>query len=182
MIDGQARTSPTSAATDVSVEECLEMEGNKTGALLACACSIGAVLGGADDRRPTPLEAYGYHLGLAFQAVDDLLGIWGDPVADRQADLERPAPAQEVAAGRAALAAGGPACRRLGELLAADAKQRVETSPRRSSPPAPADRGGRRPRTARAPAGRRDRGPRRVDMPRSAHSSWRSRTLVVRKR
>ena len=25
------------------------------------------------------LEEYGYHLGLAFQAIDDLLGIWGDP-------------------------------------------------------------------------------------------------------
>lgn len=79
LIDGQAQDISYEHRERVTVEECLEMEGNKTGALLACACSIGAVLGGADDRTADTLEAYGYHLGLAFQAVDDLLGIWGDP-------------------------------------------------------------------------------------------------------
>ena len=115
------------------------MEGNKTGALLACAASIGAVLGGADDRTADTLEAYGYHLGLAFQAVDDLLGIWGDPEATGKqtwSDLRQRKKSLPVVA---ALAAGGPASERLGELLAADAKsQRLRrTSPRRSSPPAP---------------------------------------------
>ena len=52
----------------------------KTGALLSCASAIGAVLaGGAAEtvvasgrvRRPAS--------GIAFQAVDDLLGIWGEP-------------------------------------------------------------------------------------------------------
>ncbi|MET9869788.1 polyprenyl synthetase family protein [Streptomyces sp. NPDC006386] len=81
LIDGQAQDISYEHRDRVSVEECLEMEGNKTGALLACASSIGAVLGGADDRTADTLEKYGYHLGLAFQAVDDLLGIWGDPVS-----------------------------------------------------------------------------------------------------
>ena len=98
------------------------MEGNKTGALLACASSIGAVLGGADDATADALEAYGYHLGLAFQAIDDLLGIWGEPaVTGKQtwSDLRQRKKSLPVVA---ALAAEGPAAVRLGELLAADAK------------------------------------------------------------
>ncbi|CAM5262595.1 hypothetical protein SALBM311S_10834 [Streptomyces alboniger] len=86
LIDGQGAGHLHEHRDRVSVEECLETEGNKTGALLACASSVGAVLGGADDRTADALEKYGYHLGLAFQAVDDLLGIWGDPGVDRQAE------------------------------------------------------------------------------------------------
>ncbi|MGR8007147.1 polyprenyl synthetase family protein [Streptomyces hypolithicus] len=122
LIDGQAQDISFEHRERVTVEECLEMEGNKTGALLACAVSIGAVLGGADDRTADTLEAYGYHLGLAFQAVDDLLGIWGDPEATGKqtwSDLRQRKKSLPVVA---ALAAGGAASERLGELLAADAK------------------------------------------------------------
>ncbi|GAA2248373.1 polyprenyl synthetase family protein [Streptomyces atrovirens] len=122
LIDGQAQDISYEHRDRVSVEECLEMEGNKTGALLACASSIGAVLGGADDRTADTLERYGYHLGLAFQAVDDLLGIWGDPEATGKqtwSDLRQRKKSLPVVA---ALAAGGPASERLGEILAADAK------------------------------------------------------------
>ncbi|POX50988.1 dimethylallyltranstransferase [Streptomyces sp. Ru71] len=122
LIDGQAQDISYEHRDRVSVEECLEMEGNKTGALLACASSIGAVLGGADDRTADTLERYGYHLGLAFQAVDDLLGIWGDPEATGKqtwSDLRQRKKSLPVVA---ALAAGGPASERLGDLLAADAK------------------------------------------------------------
>ncbi|MEU6865311.1 polyprenyl synthetase family protein [Streptomyces sp. NPDC046876] len=122
LIDGQAQDISYEHRERVSVEECLEMEGNKTGALLACAISIGAVLGGADDRTADKLEEYGYHLGLAFQAVDDLLGIWGDPESTGKqtwSDLRQRKKSLPVVA---ALAAGGPAAEELGELLAADAK------------------------------------------------------------
>ncbi|MEV6000698.1 polyprenyl synthetase family protein [Streptomyces griseomycini] len=122
LIDGQAQDISYEHRDRVSVEECLEMEGNKTGALLACASSIGAVLGGADDRTADALETYGYHLGLAFQAVDDILGIWGDPEATGKqtwSDLRQRKKSLPVVA---ALASGGPASGRLGEILAADAK------------------------------------------------------------
>ncbi|AEW97308.1 polyprenyl diphosphate synthase [Streptantibioticus cattleyicolor NRRL 8057 = DSM 46488] len=122
LIDGQAQDISFEHRERVTVAECLEMEGNKTGALLACASSIGAVLGGADDATADALEAYGYHLGLAFQAVDDLLGIWGEPaVTGKQtwSDLRQRKKSLPVVA---ALAAKGPAAERLGELLAADAK------------------------------------------------------------
>ncbi len=122
LIDGQAQDISFEHRERVTVAECLEMEGNKTGALLACASSIGAVLGGADEATADALEAYGYHLGLAFQAVDDLLGIWGESqVTGKQtwSDLRQRKKSLPVVA---ALAGDGPAAERLGELLAADAK------------------------------------------------------------
>lgn len=122
LIDGQAQDISYEHRERVSVEECLEMEGNKTGALLACAASIGAVLGGADDATADTLETYGYHMGLAFQAVDDLLGIWGDPESTGKqtwSDLRQRKKSLPVVA---ALAAGGPASDKLAGLLAADAE------------------------------------------------------------
>ena len=121
LIDGQAQDISYEHRERVTVEECLEMEGNKTGALLACAASIGAVLGGADDRAADTLERYGYHLGLAFQAVDDVLGIWGDPVSTGKqtwSDLRQRKKSLPVVA---ALSAGGRASEDLAQILAADA-------------------------------------------------------------
>lgn len=63
----------------ITLEECLAMERGKTGALLSYASSVGAILAGASDAVVDGLAEYGAHLGVAFQAVDDLLGIWGDP-------------------------------------------------------------------------------------------------------
>lgn len=126
LIDGQAQDISYEHRERVTVEECLEMEGNKTGALLACAASIGAVLGGADDRTADTLERYGYHLGLAFQAVDDVLGIWGDPVSTGKqtwSDLRQRKKSLPVVA---ALAAGGRASEDLAQILAADAHKPEE--------------------------------------------------------
>jgi geranylgeranyl diphosphate synthase type I len=123
LIDGQAQDISFEHRERVTVAECLEMEGNKTGALLACATSIGAVLGGADDRTADALESYGLHLGLAFQAVDDLLGIWGDPEATGKqtwSDLRQRKKSLPVVA---ALDAEGPAAARLGRLMTDDAKK-----------------------------------------------------------
>lgn len=94
------------------------MEGNKTGALLAASASVGAVLAGIDDAGADALERYGYHLGLAFQAVDDLLGIWGATEVTGKpnfGDLRQRKKSLPVSA---ALAEGGPASARLAELLA----------------------------------------------------------------
>jgi len=64
---------------DVSLAECMAMPAGKTGALLACACELGALAGGADAQRCALLAEFGMHLGLSFQFADDVLGIWGDP-------------------------------------------------------------------------------------------------------
>ncbi|MEU9714872.1 polyprenyl synthetase family protein [Streptomyces sp. NPDC047976] len=52
----------------------LRVHADKTGSLFACACALGATPETADD-----LAVFGEHLGMAFQIVDDVLGIWGDP-------------------------------------------------------------------------------------------------------
>jgi geranylgeranyl diphosphate synthase type I len=71
---------------DTSEEAYLEMIGHKTAALLAASTQIGALIGrpslpdggGAQDTLHF-YHQFGWHLGLAFQMVDDVLGIWGDP-------------------------------------------------------------------------------------------------------
>ncbi|MFI1071591.1 polyprenyl synthetase family protein [Streptomyces puniciscabiei] len=63
----------------VTPEEYRSMAEGKTGALLGCAAALGAVLGGADEATACTLDRAGRHLGVAFQLVDDVLGIWGDP-------------------------------------------------------------------------------------------------------
>jgi octaprenyl-diphosphate synthase len=45
----------------------------KTACLFEAACRIGALLGGADTATEQALQAYGKHLGIAFQLVDDAL-------------------------------------------------------------------------------------------------------------
>jgi geranylgeranyl diphosphate synthase type I len=64
--------------SDVHVEEYWQMISGKTAALLSCCCSIGALLGGADEEVRENYRSFGHYLGLAFQAQDDILGIWGD--------------------------------------------------------------------------------------------------------
>lgn len=79
MCAGQADDLAFESRLDVSVEECRAMSGRKTGALLSCASEMGALLAGAEEDVVEALARFGLHLGLAFQAVDDLLGIWGRP-------------------------------------------------------------------------------------------------------
>jgi geranylgeranyl diphosphate synthase type I len=77
LIAGQAADLDFESRDDVSLGECLRMAQDKTGALLACAASLGAVLVDAPADLALGLADFGMHLGLAFQLVDDLLGIWG---------------------------------------------------------------------------------------------------------
>jgi heptaprenyl diphosphate synthase len=51
----------------------------KTASLFAASCELGAVTAGAADEARWSLKAYGAELGLAFQIVDDLLDLVGDP-------------------------------------------------------------------------------------------------------
>ena len=79
LIRGQHADLAFERRADVSVDECIEMAAGKTGSLLACSAAVGAVLAGAPRDVIDALATYGMELGIAFQLVDDLLGIWGDP-------------------------------------------------------------------------------------------------------
>ncbi|MGW0732930.1 family 2 encapsulin nanocompartment cargo protein polyprenyl transferase [Streptomyces sp. NPDC002851] len=66
-------------AAEVTLTECLAMAEAKTGALLGCACALGALYAGAGAEEVEALDAFGREAGLAFQLIDDVIGIWGDP-------------------------------------------------------------------------------------------------------
>lgn len=63
---------------DLNIEDYLPMVSGKTSALLSACTHIGAVLGNAGEAEQEAYRLFGYHLGLAFQVQDDILGIWGD--------------------------------------------------------------------------------------------------------
>jgi geranylgeranyl diphosphate synthase, type I len=64
----------------VTLESYWRMVSGKTAALLSACTEIGALLAGANEALRKAYSEFGHSLGLAFQAQDDLLGIWGDSV------------------------------------------------------------------------------------------------------
>jgi geranylgeranyl diphosphate synthase, type I len=118
LIAGQGADLAFERRNDVTVAECLDMAGDKTAALMACACSIGAVYVGGPASIAKSLAGFGAYAGLAFQLTDDLLGIWGAPEVTGKpvrADLRARKKSLPVVA---ALTSGTEAGRALGELLA----------------------------------------------------------------
>jgi geranylgeranyl diphosphate synthase type I len=81
LIRGQSADTAFERRNDVSLGECIEMAWGKTAALMSASAVIGATFAGA----PTPvcdaLGVFAGNVGLAFQLIDDLLGIWGQPEA-----------------------------------------------------------------------------------------------------
>src|SRR5437868_1081579 len=70
---------PWTGPDAVTVAEYSGMAARKTGALLGCATAVGTALGGGSAAQAERMYDMGLSLGLAYQMVDDLLGIWGDP-------------------------------------------------------------------------------------------------------
>jgi geranylgeranyl diphosphate synthase type I len=79
LIRGQAEDLAFEQRVWVDLAECRRMAAGKTGALLSASARTGAVLAGAPADVIEALGRYGEHVGMAFQLVDDVLGIWGDP-------------------------------------------------------------------------------------------------------
>jgi geranylgeranyl diphosphate synthase type I len=79
LFDGQDADLSFERRAEVELAECVRMAEGKTAALIGCACALGALFGDGRPDQVAHLLGFGMHLGLAFQHVDDLLGIWGDP-------------------------------------------------------------------------------------------------------
>ncbi|MQY37646.1 (2E,6E)-farnesyl diphosphate synthase [Streptomyces sp. RB17] len=120
LVHGQAddllfATRPWTGPERVTPEEYRSMAEGKTGALLGCAAALGALLGGAGEATADALDRAGRQLGVAFQLVDDVLGIWGDPAVTGKpvgGDLRQRKKTYPVLA-----ALGSPAARGLPALL-----------------------------------------------------------------
>ena len=81
LIAGQLADLAFETRRDVTLSECLQMAADKTAALLSCAASIGAVLANTPADLTLRLAQFGEHLGVGYQLIDDVLGIWGSPEA-----------------------------------------------------------------------------------------------------
>jgi len=59
----------------IEYEELRLLHRSKTGALITASVACGAMVAGAGEEQEAALRAYGDHIGLAFQIVDDLLDV-----------------------------------------------------------------------------------------------------------
>jgi len=121
VIAGQGLDLAFEGRVDISVDDYLDMSGKKTGALLGCAASIGAILAGGRKEQVDSLRGFGESLGLAFQAVDDWLGIWGDPARvgkPRASDLRQRKASLPIVT---AMTSDAPAGRALRDWMRSDA-------------------------------------------------------------
>jgi geranylgeranyl diphosphate synthase type I len=118
LIAGQTQDLGLERRAEVTLEQVLTMEAGKTAALLSCASSIGALSAGAPDYIVNGLAAFGYELGMAFQLIDDVLGVVGDPARTGKSSSSDVRAGKRSAPIVAALTSGTAAGDRLRGLLA----------------------------------------------------------------
>ena len=76
--EGQALDMSFEDRYDVAEDEYMEMIFKKTGALIAGATKVGAIMGGASQDVVDAMYEYGRLIGLAFQIQDDYLDLASD--------------------------------------------------------------------------------------------------------
>jgi geranylgeranyl diphosphate synthase, type I len=113
----------------VSIDEYLEMAAGKTGALLGAAAAAGVTMGGAPELAERMWDM-GRDLGVAFQIVDDILGIWGDPQVTGKPIYSDLRSEKKTLPVLAALSSGGRAARELRDVLGATDEDSVRHAAR----------------------------------------------------
>lgn len=78
MVEGQARDIAFEKVA-LDADALKQLHALKTGALIRAAIESGGCLGGGSNRQIARLVSYATDIGLAFQVVDDILNITGDP-------------------------------------------------------------------------------------------------------
>ena len=63
----------------INDEDYLKVVYYKTAKLFESAAELGAIIGGADDNDIKVLAQFGKHMGIAFQLIDDVLDLSGNP-------------------------------------------------------------------------------------------------------
>ncbi len=77
--EGQQFDMNFESSTTVSIDDYLKMIELKTAVLLGCSLKIGALLGKANQTNANHIYEFGKNLGIAFQLMDDVLDLYGDP-------------------------------------------------------------------------------------------------------
>ena len=77
--EGQQWDMDFEVRNDVTADEYINMIRLKTSVLLGCALKMGALIASAPDEDADTLYEAGVNMGLAFQLMDDMLDVWGDP-------------------------------------------------------------------------------------------------------
>jgi geranylgeranyl diphosphate synthase type I len=75
---GQHRDISYAGQHSMQLDDYWPMVTGKTGALLSACTVLGAMIAGANHETIKAYQEFGVNLGIAFQALDDLLGVWGD--------------------------------------------------------------------------------------------------------
>lgn len=78
LCEGQALDISFPKAMDVTEEDYLEMVGGKTSSLFMACAEVGAIAGHGSKKQVDSLGQFAWDAGLAFQIVDDILGITAD--------------------------------------------------------------------------------------------------------
>lgn len=81
LVEGETLQAASAKAGTIDRETYKRIVSLKTASLFEAAARMGAMLAGAKDEVVEALAEYGYNLGIAFQVVDDILDIVGDPEA-----------------------------------------------------------------------------------------------------
>ena len=76
--EGQSLDKEFELRENVAIEEYILMIQKKTAAMIEMCCTIGAVIGGGEEKEIKSLASFGKNIGIAFQIQDDLLDITGD--------------------------------------------------------------------------------------------------------
>ena len=120
LIRGQVDDLAFEERMDVTVDEVISMVGGKTASLMGCCTAVGALSAGAGEETVAALAGFGVDIGLAFQLVDDLLGIWGRPEVTGKPVLSDLRARKKSVPVVYALTSGGPSSERLAALLGGD--------------------------------------------------------------
>lgn len=76
--EGEVQQLVNARNPEVTEQNYMTVIHKKTTALFEAACETAAILAGADATTRKAVRSYGYHLGVAFQLVDDVLDYQGD--------------------------------------------------------------------------------------------------------
>jgi geranylgeranyl diphosphate synthase, type I len=78
LTEGQYLDMSYQSHSQLPLEAYWPMVAGKTAALLGCSTELGALSAGANQTTCNAFHQFGVSLGMAFQVLDDWLGIWGN--------------------------------------------------------------------------------------------------------